>query len=236
MPDPLVILAAGSLRAALSDYADRWDKQATLAFGPAGLLRQEIERGRACDIYLSANVAYSQALARAADVPWRAFAANPIRIVTRPGARIRSEGLLAYLLDPGTRIGTSTPGADPSGDYAQVLFDRCDLVQPGAGAILRAKAMAVVGASIPAPDAAPKDRGIAQLLTDEAIDAFVGYRTSAMAMGDAVETVRPPEAMAVVARYALVVLRPSEEADRFADGLSGRRGRAVLSPYGFDAP
>ena len=72
--------------------------------------------------------------------------------------------------------------------------------------------------------------------------AFLGrcnrleQRSVGLEVGDAVAIVRPPEAIAVVARYALVVVRPSEEADRFADGLSRHRGRAVLSPCGFDAP
>ena len=235
MPDRLVILAAGSLRAALTEFANRWDGPLPeLVFGPAGLLRQEIERGRACDIYLSANTAHPQALARAADVPWRTFARNPLRVVTRPGAGVRSDTLLAHMLDPRTRLGTSTPAADPSGDYAHALFDRCDAMQPGAGATLRAKAIAVVGAAIPARDAVAKEHGVLQLLADDIINAFVGYRTSALAMGSAVDVVRPPDAMAVTATYGLVVLRPTEEVDRFADGLSGPRGRAVLGPHGFD--
>ncbi len=235
MPEPLIILAAGSLRAALTDFADRWDGQSPeLMFGPAGLLRQEIERGRACSIYLSANTAHPQALARAADVPWRTFARNPLRVVTRPGAGVRSDTLLAHMLDPRTRLGTSTPAADPSGDYAHALFDRCDALQLGAGAALRAKAIAVVGAAIPQHDAVPKDHSVLKLLDDDIINAFVGYRTSAAAMGAAVDVIRPPEAMAVTATYGLVVLHPTEEADRFADGLSGPRGRAVLGPHGFD--
>ena len=235
MPEPLVILAAGSLRAALTDYARGWDGDPpVLAFGPAGLLRHEIEHGRPCDIYLSANTAHPQALARAASVPWRAFATNPIRVVTRPDVGVSPGTLLAHLLDPATRLGTSTPGADPSGDYALALFDRCEAVRVGAGATLRAKARAVVGAAIPEPGSLPKERGIAELFAGNAIDAFVCYRTTALALGSAIDVVTPPPELSVSATYGLVVLRPSLEADRFADGLFGPRGRAVLRPYGFD--
>ena len=235
MPDSLIVLAAGSLRAALTDFAAQWDGEPPhLRFGPAGLLRQEIERGEACDIYLSANTVHPEALARRVGVPWRVFARNPLRVVTRPGTNVRSETLLTYLLDPATRLGTSTPGADPSGDYAQAFFDRAEAAQPSAGGALRTKAAAVVGATIPGPGAAPKEHGIAQLIAEGVIDAFIGYRTSALALGAAVDVITPSPELSVTATYALVVLRPGLEADRFADALSGPRGRAALAPHGFD--
>ena len=37
-----------------------------------------------------------------------------------------AENLLARLLDPELRIGTSTPKADPSGDYAWALFAKSE--------------------------------------------------------------------------------------------------------------
>jgi hypothetical protein len=49
------ILSAGSFRAALADLAAAWQGDPiTSRCGPAGLLREAIENGEACDLYLSA--------------------------------------------------------------------------------------------------------------------------------------------------------------------------------------
>lgn len=233
MPAPLAILAAGSLRAALTSFAQSIDPAPQLAFGPAGLLRQAIERGRACDVFLSANMGHPEALAAAAGVQARAFASNPLCVVVRPGATVRPDTLLDHLLDPATRVGTSTPGADPSGDYAMELFTRADMVREGTGRILRAKALQVVGAAIPVAGAPTKEGGIAGLFQDGVIDAFICYRTTALALAPGLVAVTPPPELAVTARYGVVALRPSEHATGFVHALFGI-GQALLARFGFD--
>lgn len=233
MPAPLAILAAGSLRAALTSLARDIDPAAQIAFGPAGLLRQEIERGRHCDVFLSADMGHPEALAAAAGLQARAFARNPLCVVLRPGAAVGPDTLLDHLLDPATRVGTSTPGADPSGDYAMELFARADAVRDGAGCTLRAKAMAVVGAAIPVAGAPTKEGGIAGLFQDGVIDAFICYRTTALALVPGLAVVTPPPELAVTARYGMVLLRPSEQATCFVHALFGI-GQAVLASFGFD--
>ena len=49
------------------------------------------------------------------------------------------------MLDPGLKLATSTPGADPGGDYVWAVFARADAVHPGAKATLEAKALKSVG-------------------------------------------------------------------------------------------
>lgn len=56
-----------------------------------------------------------------------------------------TDNLLATLLQPGVRVGTSTPKADPSGDYAWAMFRRADAVQAGAYATLDGKALKLTG-------------------------------------------------------------------------------------------
>ena len=36
------------------------------------------------------------------------------------------------ILDPGVKLGTPTPRADPSGDYAFEVFRKADAIRPGA--------------------------------------------------------------------------------------------------------
>ena len=62
--------------------------------------------------------------------------------------------LLATMLRSDVRVGTSTPKADPSGDYAWALFRQADKIQPGAYAQLDAKALKLTGgADSPKPPA-----------------------------------------------------------------------------------
>jgi len=230
MVQPLKIFAAGSLKAALTDYAATIMEPADFTFGPAGLLRQEIERGQACDIYLSANTAHPAALGTTV----RVFAQNSLRVVARRSHEVRTETLIDQLLDPALRLGTSTPGADPSGDYAQALFNRADTLRPGAGVALRAKALHVVGATIPAAGSASKENGVATLFEVGKIGAFICYRSSAQRLAGVLDVIVPPTPLNVVATYALVILVPSAAATDFVTGLLAGPGQAILVRHGFD--
>jgi ABC-type molybdate transport system substrate-binding protein len=48
------------------------------------------------------------------------------------------ENFLAKLLDPAIKIGTSTPKADPAGDYTWAMFRLAEKIKPGSYAILDA--------------------------------------------------------------------------------------------------
>ena len=45
------------------------------------------------------------------------------------------------MLDPAVKLGTSTPKADPSGDYAFEVFAKAEKLKPGANAALEKKAL-----------------------------------------------------------------------------------------------
>ena len=45
------------------------------------------------------------------------------------------------MLDPGVKLGTLTPRADSSGDYAFEVFRKADAIRPGARAVLKNKAL-----------------------------------------------------------------------------------------------
>ena len=53
--------------------------------------------------------------------------------------------MLEKLLDPAVRLATSTPRADPAGDYTWAVFARAEPLHPGAQGILEAKALKLVG-------------------------------------------------------------------------------------------
>ncbi len=65
--DPVRLLAAGNLRAALTDVADAWALESSGAvsadLAPSGLLRDRILGGEAVDVFASVNLEHPQAIA-----------------------------------------------------------------------------------------------------------------------------------------------------------------------------
>ena len=105
---------AGSVVSMPADQADRLIK--------LGLAK---EVGEAAEVFASANMEHPQALARANRAgPVVLFARNELCALVRPDLAATSETLLERLLDPRVKLGTSTPRADPSGDYAFAVFAR----------------------------------------------------------------------------------------------------------------
>jgi ABC-type molybdate transport system substrate-binding protein len=233
----LRILAAGSLRHALHAYNSH-GADAELVLGPAGLLRRRIEAGEAGDLFLSANLAHPRALAAGSGASVVGFARNRIVAIARPELGLREETFLDCLLDPRVRIGTSTPGADPGGDYAQMLFRRADALRPGAAAVLAAKARRLVGGSV--PPAVPQGADPARhFLASGDVDLFISYRTTALRLTPEFDLVAPPAALAVVAEYGAVVLASAgprrATAEQYMAGLRDGSGHDCLLAAGFES-
>jgi ABC-type molybdate transport system substrate-binding protein len=134
------------------------------------------------------------------------------------------------------RLATSTPGADPGGDYAWAVFARAEVVHAGAQAILQAKAMKLVGG----PDSKPlvPGHGAVQgiFLADRA-DVMLGYCSSAepvmREIPDLVNVALPP-ALTVGPAYGLIVLSDQPLAARFALFILSEQGQTILRKHGFD--
>src|ERR1700727_907190 len=105
------------------------------------------------------------------------FTRNRLCALGRASVGLTSDNLLDRLLDPSVRLATSTPGADPGGDYAWAVFARAEAVRPGAQRILQSKAMKLVGGPNTPPLVA--GRGVVQgiFLSDRA-DVMLGYCSS----------------------------------------------------------
>lgn len=143
--------AAGSLRPALTELGQAFSKahgtKVEAQFGSSGLLRERLKRGEGSDVCASADIGNPLALARAGKAgPVVLFARNRLCAVARPGLDVTPGTVLAAMLAPGTKLGTSTPRNDPAGDYAWQVFARADAVQPGARQALEAKALRLTGA------------------------------------------------------------------------------------------
>lgn len=242
--EPVRVHAAGSLREALTtiarEHEQRTGQKVQLTFGASGLLRERIERGETAQVFASADTDHPQRLA--ARGGWQApvvFTRNQLCALTSERIEATPDTLLAVLLDPAVRIGTSTPRADPSGDYAWQLFRRAEAVQPGAYARLDAKALKLTGG--PGSPQAPAGRGTYAWLMDEGrADVFLTYCTNAVAAQREVprlKLVQLPDALQVGAAYGLGVRQDAPPAAvRFAASLREAPAQQVLLGLGFGAP
>ena len=239
---PAKVYAAGSLRPRSPKPPRHSRRRGDVAFefGPSGLLRDRLVKGEPADVFASANMEHPQALAAAGKAgPVRMFARNRLCALAPSKAGVTSANLLDRMLDPNVKLGTSTPKADPSGDYAWQVFERAEKVRPGAFETLSRKALQLVGGpNSPAP---PPDRTLyAMLVAGGQADVFLTYCTNAVLAqkeDPALRVVALPEDLAVGAEYGLVVMNgASPVGDAFAQFLLGPAGRRVLEAAGFSLP
>ncbi|MCB2101869.1 MAG: molybdate ABC transporter substrate-binding protein, partial [Rhodobacterales bacterium] len=214
MADKVNLYAAGSLRAALGDVAQDFARasghEVATTFAPSGLLRQRIEKGEPAQVFASANMKHPKTLEAAGKAgPVTRFARNKLCAIAQPGVAVTTDNLLSVLLDPAVRVGTSTPKADPAGDYAWKLFARADKVRPGALAALDAKALKLTGGPTSAP--APKGRNkYGWVMENKRADVFLTYCTNAVLARKEVpdlQIVTVPDNLSVGAEYGLTLLR-----------------------------
>jgi molybdate transport system substrate-binding protein len=235
------LYAAGSLRGALTDVAKAYETASgntvQAKYGASGLLQDEIANGAKADVFASANMEHPQALHDAIKSgPVVLFARNKLCALVKPGLPVSSATLLEQMLDPNVRLGTSTPKADPSGDYAFEVFHRAEAIKPGAQAALEKKALQLTGAATSA--APPAGRTVyGWHIAEGRADIFLTYCTNAMAAqkenpGQQIVALR--ENLSVGANYGLTVLNDaSAAAQRLAQFITSPPGQKILISHGF---
>jgi ABC-type molybdate transport system substrate-binding protein len=239
--EPLQIYAAGSLTAAFTEAVQAFPAPpgsiAPPVFGPSGVLRKQIEAGGRADLLASADMTQPRMLAH--DRPGRMvvmFTRNRLCALARSNLGVTPANLLDRLLDPSVRMATSTPGADPGGDYAWAVFARAEAVRPGAQAALEGKAMKLVGGPN-TPPLVPGHGAVQGVFLANRADVMLGYCSSGEAVMHEVPNLSnvplPPD-LTVGPAYGLVVLSDQELAARFALFVLSEQGQAILKRHGFD--
>src|SRR5262245_28906973 len=243
--DAMRVYAAGSLRAAFTEISDRFSAaypiRLWLEFGASGLLKERLERGEPGDVFASANMEHPLALAKQGKAsPPVLFARNELCALVREGLPVTSATLLDTILDPTVRLGTSTPRADPSGDYAWELFRKAEEIRPGSRPRLEQKALQLTGGpNTPRPP--PGTSPYVHAIRDRQADVFLTYCTNARM---AVETLRGgsvvsvPPALRVGADYGLTVLNTAapDKALKLVLFILSSDGQEILARHGFSAP
>jgi len=244
--DELRVLSAGSLRAALTDVAQAFEAahpahKVVLLFGASGLLKDRLLGGERADVFASANMDHPAALAQAglAAVP-QAFAGNRLSVLAGPGFDASTDTVVARLLDPAVRIGTSTPQADPAGDYTWAMFERIEQQgRPGAFKTLSDKALQLTGGPNSPPP--PPGRNVyGALMASGQADVFITYCTNAVVAqteAPGLRRIELPAAVNVSASYGITVMNGAADAAReFVALLRGPIGQSLLARRGFAAP
>jgi molybdate transport system substrate-binding protein len=242
LADTLRVAGAGSLTDAFTDLLRRFpagvDTIAAPEFGPSGLMREKIETGLEVDLFASAD--REQARRLAIGHPERSvinFTRNRLCAMSRAAVGLTTNNMLDRLLDPAVRLATSTPGADPAGDYAWAVFARAEAVRAGARATLEAKAQQLYGGGPKTPPLVPGKGAVEGIFLSDRADVSLAYCSGAPAVVREVPGLAvlplPPE-LAVGPAYGMVLLNAKTLTLRFAAFVMSEGGQAVMKAHGFD--
>ena len=221
------LFAAGSLRATLpafiEQYRQKTGEEWTLTFGPAGLLRQRIEQGETCHLFLSADENNTQQLIRKGiALQYAPFIGNQLCITVNRDYVCKHDTWLSLLTNPTLKLGTSTPKADPSGDYCWQFFEKIEHDNPNLGKQLKQRAIPLVGGehSLPIPTG---KMAAHYLITTHQADIFIGYQHYQRVLNQFPELMvfTIPKPFNIEARYCVALINAQ------AYGLY----QEILSPY-----
>jgi molybdate transport system substrate-binding protein len=237
--ETVAIYAAGSLRGVVTELATEagatFGIEVKPSFGGSGAMRERIEKGEQADLLLSADLGSPRKLESQGRtvVPTVPFARNRLCIVSRRSAGVTSSNFIDRMLEPKVRLRTSTPIADPSGDYAWALFERIDAKRPGGGAKLKTKAEAVM--KVTATPSSPTQSAAAALFESKQIDMSVTYCSGSAALEKEMPeltSVEVPPNLDPHPVYGIAVLTPKPEAMRLALFLLSEKGQAIIAGQG----
>ena len=233
----LHVLAAGSLRdvwkALIAAFNIQSGLMADTQYGPAGLLRQRIEQGDVCDLFVSANLQHpARLLLQGLAQDTGHFTNNTLCLTVKRDCVRTGDDWLSLLRRNDLRLAISTPHCDPSGDYAWQLFDNIEQRHPGCGDFLRRRAIAMVGGpdSLPVPDG---ELAAKWLIDTGHADLFIGYASYASRLNphsQCLVLTIPPD-YNVQAKYGWATL--SAAARPLAAFLRSDEAQRILRQHGF---
>jgi molybdate transport system substrate-binding protein len=221
----LTVSGAASLTAVFGAIAPAFTKAHANAnvqtnFAGSSTLVQQIREGAPVDVFASADESNMQKLVDAGDVAGAPaiFATNRLAILVAKGNPKEITGI-ADLAKPGLIVSLCGP-AVPAGKYAREIFAKAGVAVPESSQELDVKAV------------------VTRVALGEA-DAGIVYVTDVLAAGDKVAAVEIPDALNVVARYPVAVLKRAQKPDlarTFVEFLTGSEGQSILKRFGFLAP
>jgi molybdate transport system substrate-binding protein len=164
------------------------------------------------------------------------FTRNTLCAVAVPKVGLTTANFLERLLDPSVKLGTSTPKADPAGDYTWEMFRRADALCPGSYEILDKKAQQIVGGPTSNAPVEGKDPAVAALAAGK-VDVVIGYCTSGklrLVQMPELHVAALPSEIATGPEYGPAVLKGADpRALDLALFMLSPEGQQIFSNYGF---
>ncbi len=236
--EPVRMFAAGSLGAVLPALiaASGLPPGAVTppTFGPAGVLRDRLLGGETADLFASADLAGPRAVVARLGGSVVPFARNRMCVLAPERLALTPETLLDRLLAPAFRLATSTPGADPGGDYARAVFQRAERDRPGAAAVMAAKAQMLLGG----PGSMTPQQGespAASIFLADRADGLLYYCSGTAAAAremPGLASIPVPDALEAGPIYGLAILSDRPEAAQLALFMLSAPGQAILARGG----
>ena len=169
------------------------------------------------------------------------FVRNTLCAIAQEKLSVTTDTLLDVMLKPTVRVGSSTPKADPSGDYTWALFRKADAIKAGSYAVLDAKTLKLTGG--PDSPKPPVGKGAyAWAMENNSADLFLLYCTNAVSTRKETPTlklqmVEVPDNLKIGAAYGLTVHTSAPPAAQlFAKHLLAAKAQATFKSFGFGAP
>lgn len=239
----VILHASGSLSASLSELAliftQEYGIRVKLEFDHSGLIRERLLNGEHSDIFASADMGNPLALTKAHKSSSVVnFIKNRMCAIAKPNLKVTSENLLDLMLDLTIKLGTSTPHQDPSGDYAQLIFQKAEQIRLGSFEILNQKALHLLGKrDSPVPKGKNK---FAYFITEtKQADIFLSYCTGAklaLKAEPSLQIVELPKELVVRANYGMTLMNNVSSAGvMLAMYILSPNGQEILAKYGFDS-
>ncbi|MDO9356651.1 MAG: molybdate ABC transporter substrate-binding protein [Solirubrobacteraceae bacterium] len=218
----LVVSAATSLKAALTDYGNDYDAATVrLSFAGSDQLAAQIRQGVRPDVFASANTKLPDALFSEGLVEQPVvFAGNRLVIaVPRGSTKVSSLGDLAA---SGVKIAAGSASV-PVGAYTRKVLSQLPASERNA----------ILGN---VRSSEPDVGGVVGKLTQGAVDAGFVYRTDVTGAGGALKGIELPAKLEPDVAYGVAVVKGAEHeaaARAFVDGLLGAVGQEALTAAGF---
>ena len=236
--ESITVFSAGSFRYALQELSDIFRQihhiEIKAFCGPAGILRQQIEQGKKCDIFISANHENVFQLADSKKIYQKlTIAFNQLALTTLNLEHFRHKSIFELLFDRSLRLATSTPYCDPCGDYTWLLFDKIEQCFPGEGEALKRRALKLVGGN--SSNIVPKGKIVSHyLLSNGYADMMIGYAhyKTQSKTGEFLVYEFPPE-LEMKAGYVGALLNPTKSAIEFFQLLHSQRAKQGIQNHGF---
>jgi len=239
--DELRVVAAGSLRDVIGAIGDRYREttgvEVKADFGPSGILRERIEKGEQVDLFASADMGHPlKLLAEGRATRVDMFTRNALCAFALPKVGLTPANFVDRLLDREVKLGTSTPKADPAGDYTWLMFHHAETAHPGAFATLDQRAQKIVGGATNNAPINGKDPAVAAL-SDGRIDLMIGYCSGRKRMLSALPdlaAVEVPKEIAASPEYGLAILKvANRQAEDLALYMLSPDGQRLFAQFGF---